>query len=508
MRHLRTIRVSVASVVFVLAALFFLDFTGTIPPRIIAALLAFQMGPSVISVVSSRSIALFGLLPVVATTLLMGRVYCSHLCPLGTLQDIFIWTAKKKYTHRRYRFSKPAYLIHYALTAIIIAAAIGGSMVLLNLLEPFSNFGRILADIIRPIIIVLNNVIASVLSKNQIYVLYQIPLDGLAIPIILASTIFLGGLYLLSFKYGRFFCNTLCPVGGILSILSRASFLHVTINDEECIDCGLCERVCRTRCIDAKNRKIDFAACVGCFDCIGSCPTDGMSYGVHWKRSPRPEPVSSGRRDVLVGASAGLLSLLKATPALSAVHDERKIPVVPPGGHSIERFTHHCTACHLCVSSCPSHVLRPSLFEFGLVGVMQPRMDYSVNYCTYDCTLCGQVCPTGAIKPLSQMEKKLIQIGKAHFTKEDCIVETKKTDCGACSEHCPTKAVHMIPYGKLSLPEVDNQYCVGCGACEHACPTKPRKAISVESSVIHGMAKRRQDLKPETPTPELQEFPF
>ncbi len=508
MRHLRTIRVSVASVVFILAALFFLDFIGAIPPRIISALLAFQMGPSVLSVIGARSIALFGLLFVIGTTLLMGRVYCSHLCPLGTLQDIFIWTAKKKYTHRRYPFSKPAYLIHYALTAIIVGCAIGGSMVLLNLFEPFSNFGRISTDLARPLVILLNNAIASVLSRNQVYLFYVVPLDGLAIPVIIASAVFLGGLYLLSFKYGRFFCNTMCPVGGILGLFSRVSFLHITINHKECIDCGLCERVCRARCIDAKDRKIDFAACVGCFDCIASCPNEGMTYSVRWNKTTHPEPLNAGRRKVMLGAGAGMMLLLKAPPPISEMSVGNRTPVVPPGAKSIERFTHHCTACHLCISSCPSHVLQPSFFEFGLAGIMQPRMDYSVNYCTYDCTLCGQVCPTGAIAQLSQAEKKLVQIGKAHFTKEDCIVETKKTDCGACSEHCPTKAVHMIPYGKLFLPEVDNEYCVGCGACEHACPTKPRKAISVQSNVIHAVAKKRDDVKLQIPAETPQDFPF
>jgi ferredoxin len=152
-------------------------------------------------------------------------------------------------------------------------------------------------------------------------------------------------------------------------------------------------------------------------------------------------------------------------------------------------------------------VLQPSFLEYGIAGIMQPRMDYTVNYCNFECTLCGQICPTGAIQTLLPDEKKLVQTGKTQFVKEDCIVETKKTDCGACSERCPTKAVKMIPYGKLFLPEVDNQYCVGCGACEHACPTKPRKAIFVQSSPIHGVAKKRQDQRLEAPVLP-QEFPF
>jgi polyferredoxin len=499
---------SVATVVFLLATLFFLDFGNTIPPRIISAVLALQLGPALVAAFGSPGLALFGILFVLATTLLVGRVYCSHLCPLGVLQDLFIWTAKKKYTHRKYPFSKPAYLIHYALSVIMIAAALAGSMLLLNLFEPFSNFGRILSDLVRPIIVLFNNAIASLLSGQRIYVLYEISLNGVALQVFVTTVLFLGGLFLLSFKYGRFFCNTICPVGGILSVLSRASLLRIVFKDEECIDCGLCERVCRARCVDAKNRRVDFAACVGCFDCISSCPTDGLSYGIRWKSSPRSEPLDTGRRNVLLSASTGMLCFLRAPQIPPATANEKGTPIVAPGGQSIERFTHRCTACQLCVSTCPSHVLQPSFLEFGLTGIMQPRMDYSINYCTYDCSLCGQVCPTGAIEPLSLDEKKLVQIGKAHFVKEDCIVETKKTDCGACSEHCPTKAVRMVPYGKLFLPEVDNQYCVGCGACEHACPTKPRKAIFVQSNAIHGVAKKRQDIKMEPAVSTPKDFPF
>jgi ferredoxin len=136
-------------------------------------------------------------------------------------------------------------------------------------------------------------------------------------------------------------------------------------------------------------------------------------------------------------------------------------------------------------------------------------MDYAVNYCTFDCVACGEVCPTGALAPLSLEAKHTLQLGKVVFVKEDCIVETKRKDCGACAEHCPTKAVRMVPFeGKLRIPEVDNQYCVGCGACEHACPTIPRRAMYVDPLAAHGFAKVRPQERsaPVEATPE--EFPF
>lgn len=461
--------------------------------------------------IGSGGIAVIGLASVLIATLLVGRVYCSHLCPLGALQDIFIWTSKKNFKHRKYPYSKPLYLLHYGITFFIIASALCGGLILLNFFEPFSSFGRIVSSLLRPLVVFLNNTAATVLVKQQIYFLYEIPLKTFTLFVYSATLIFIGGLYWLSYFYGRFFCNTLCPVGGVLSLLSRVSLFRISIEPDKCNDCGLCERVCRARCIDSKNRNIDFAACVGCFDCVSSCPTLGLKYAFNKNKLSAQPPVDEKRRRVIVGASTGILAMIKfpqkAFSENSTYEKSRKTPVVAPGAQSIERFTNFCTACHLCVSSCPTRVLQASFLEFGIVGIMQPRMDYTVNYCIYDCTLCGEVCPTGAIQALLPDEKKLVQIAKTQFVKEDCIVETKKTDCGACSEHCPTKAVKMVPYGKLFLPEVDNQYCVGCGACEHACPTKPRKAIFVQSNPIHGVAKKRQDLRLEAPVVP-QEFPF
>jgi formate hydrogenlyase subunit 6/NADH:ubiquinone oxidoreductase subunit I len=163
----------------------------------------------------------------------------------------------------------------------------------------------------------------------------------------------------------------------------------------------------------------------------------------------------------------------------------------------------------VCVTACPTHVLVPEFFDYGLEGIFQPRMHYASGACTYECTICGEVCPTGAIRPLPVEAKKLTQIGKATFIKDDCVVAVKKKDCGACAEHCPTKAVHMVPYeGKLVIPEVNQDLCIGCGACEHPCPTTPNKAIYVESNLTHLLAKK-PEIKQAQPAVNLDAgFPF
>jgi NAD-dependent dihydropyrimidine dehydrogenase PreA subunit len=138
---------------------------------------------------------------------------------------------------------------------------------------------------------------------------------------------------------------------------------------------------------------------------------------------------------------------------------------------------------------------------------MQPFMDYSVEYCNNECTKCGEVCPTGAILPLTVQDKKLEQIGKVVFIKEKCIVYTDKTACGSCSEHCPTQAVKMVPYENgLTIPETDNEICIGCGACEFACPVLPYTSIFVDGQAVHQVAKapKQEELKVE----EGDDFPF
>ena len=514
MRYLRRIRWGVAALSLALTSMFFLDLANLVPPFFISTTLSLQAGPALIHALSLSGLAVAGLVVVLAATIVAGRVYCSHLCPLGTLQDIFIWSAKRNFKHRKYPYAKPHYALHYAITVLLIISAFCGSFFLLNLFEPFSSFGRILSNIVRPLVILLNNAAAFVLTKRQIFFLYEIPLKGLSVSVVAATLFFFGGLFWLSYFHGRYFCNTLCPVGGVLSLISRFSLFRITIDNEHCIDCGLCERVCRARCIDSEKREIDFAACVGCFDCVSSCPTVGMKYSFGKIKSHAQTPPDDGRRGILAAASSGMLWLIAVKqPASRSVEptyeQTRKTPVVAPGGRSIERFTSHCTACHLCVSTCPTHVLQPSFFEFGLAGVMQPRMDYSVSYCNFDCTSLRAGLPdrgNSANPPrreeiTANRQNALCQRGLHRRDEENRLrrmfraLPDESCEDGACT-------------GKLSIPEVDNQYCIGCGACEHACPATPRKAIFVQSNAVHGIAKKREELKLAPPVSSPQDFPF
>jgi ferredoxin len=160
-------------------------------------------------------------------------------------------------------------------------------------------------------------------------------------------------------------------------------------------------------------------------------------------------------------------------------------PIAPPGAMSIGHLSAHCTSCHLCISKCPSRVLKPAFMEYGLGGMMQPTVYYEKGFCNYNCTVCGDVCPNGAIHSLTTEQKQMTQIGRVVFDETLCIVITDGTSCGACSEHCPTQAVTMIPRGDgLTSPRVDTSICIGCGGCEYICPVRPLRAIHVEGNPV------------------------
>ncbi len=255
-----------------------------------------------------------------------------------------------------------------------------------------------------------------------------------------------------------------------------------------------------------------------CYNCISVCPESSIKYERSIGRSGKiAGATDTSKRDflgktMLYGAALAGISLKslgqeESERPAGKIPNKKNHPVSPPGSMSLKHFTDRCTACHLCITICPTSVLQPSFLEYGFTGMAQPLMDYSVEYCNYECTKCGEVCPSGAILPLTIEDKKLEQTGQVHFIKEKCIVYTDNTSCGACSEHCPTQAVKMVPYkDTLTIPETNTDICIGCGACEFACPVKPYRSIFVDGNATHQVAKapKAEELKVET----TEEFLF
>ncbi|MBU0473459.1 MAG: 4Fe-4S binding protein [Bacteroidetes bacterium] len=513
---LKKIRV-IVSIIFIFAiSIVFLDISFTIQPYFSQYPLYLQFIPSLLKFLSIGSIATFGFIFVIFLSLLFGRVYCSSICPLGILQDVFTFI-RNKFKIKKYLYTKPLTKTRYFFLIISIVSFLIGTTVGLNLLDPYSNFGRIINNIVRPIIIGIKNIIVFVFESLNIYVLAPIEFKGVSLFSLMFSISILGLILFLSIKYGRLYCNSVCPVGTFLGILSKISFFKIGIIEDNCIKCGECEVICKSNCIDSENEIVDFSRCVGCFNCFDVCPSTGISYLPRYSKSKSEIPNSDKRYFIksLAILTIGAERILKAQQKIEIYKDStkpilRKFPVSPPGSISISNFTDNCTACHLCVASCPTQVLQPAFLEYGLLGIMQPRMDFKTGFCNYDCVACLSVCPSGAILPKDIDEKKTIQLGKSKLVKENCVVYTEKTDCGACAEHCPTKAVKMQldPEINKKAPIITEELCIGCGACEYACPTKPYKSIYIESSAIHGIAQIPKQEKIEQKIDYKEEFPF
>jgi ferredoxin len=515
-QYLKKIRVGVSVVFFCALLLLFIDISNLSRTPLLVSLTSLQFMPALMTAIRIGT-PIAGLIAVVLLTVFAGRVYCSSICPLGTLQDGIIALSRKTRGPRKFKYAKAFTLLHYAFLAAVVILFLAGSVLLLDFLDPYSFFGRIAYALLRPGIVGSNNGLAWISDSLHLYLVYAVPFHTVAGAVLVSTAAAAGILFWMAYFHGRLFCNSVCPTGAVLRLLSRVSLFRLTFNHSECKDCSLCEKLCKAECIDYKKQDLDFTRCVSCFNCIDACPTLGIQYSFRFSKKAVPPAASANpkRRQVLkqsaaLLATAAVVTSAKAaetTPASQPSFAKRG-PVTPPGSVSAEHFTGACTSCYLCVAACPSQVIAPSFLDYGVRGMLQPKMDYSQGYCAYDCSICTTVCPSGALRPLSKIQKKEVQLGRARFIKDDCIVITKKTDCGACSEHCPTKAVQMVKTDGLFLPKMTEDLCVGCGACEHACPVKPNKAIFVEASVVHGKARKPEQKIIEEKKEIPAEFPF
>ena len=435
-------------------------------------------------------------------TLLFGRIYCSVICPLGVWQDIVLQIRmkgakllKKKTAPMRYR--KELKWLRYGIWALYVAAIVAGVHAFVLLLAPYSAYGRIVRSISAPLA------------------------SG---PLVLSvASVTLVAVSVLAWIGGRtWWCNGVCPVGTTLSFLSRFAAFRPVIDAAKCRDCRQCERNCKSSCIDIASHHIDHSRCVDCFDCIDDCRFGALKYRFAWGKPSAeaggvaPEALrgastpylaprgasgdgasasgtaDEGRRAFMTGTALVLTSAaLKAqgkkvdggfAEILPKQEPEREVPLTPPGSKSVKDFYSRCTACQLCITSCPNGVLKPST---DLEHLMQPTMSYTDGYCRPECTKCSEVCPTGAIRKITREEKTEYHIGIAVVNRDECLAE-KGRRCGNCARHCPTGAVQMVENAEGRMaPVVDESICIGCGACENLCPIRPISAITVKGRFDH-----------------------
>ncbi|RLB08282.1 MAG: (4Fe-4S)-binding protein, partial [Deltaproteobacteria bacterium] len=285
----------------------------------------------------------------------------------------------------------------------------------------------------------------------------------------------------------RFWCTHLCPLGALLGIVTLISPIKRGVG-EECNSCGLCVQECRLGAAADLKGQWKKAECVLCGQCQQICPQDAVRFGFSPTKRRRTAGIDLHRRGFIAAAVSGvfIVPLLRINP----LYKRRKGRLIrPPGALAEEEFLRRCMRCGECLKVCLTNGLQPSFLEAGLEGIWTPRLDFRVGYCQYYCTLCGQVCPTGAIRKLSQQEKTRTKIGLAYIDKSRCIPYSQGVECIVCEEHCPTpeKAIRfeivevMTKEGsrKIRRPHVDINLCIGCGICEYKCPLQDQPAIIV-----------------------------
>ena len=505
---LRKLRIALAVVCFVLITLLFCGI-GTDWWGFLAHL---QFLPSCLAL-NFLSIALILLL-----TFVFGRLYCSVICPMGVYQDLVIFLrrqygilanklrinalkrAKKKGTKaktskksplKHYGYRKEHRIARYTVLAVTVLSAVCSLQLLLVLLAPYSGYGR------------------------MVHTAFDL-ISGVNVPLALLLTAILTFVLIsvCAWMWGREWCNTVCPVGSALSLVSRYALFRPEIDSSKCVACGRCYSKCKAYCIDGQNHKIDSSRCVVCFDCLDNCSEGAIRYRFRppFARKKAANPVSDEKKTAGPEAaaaqdsgvsrraflSAGALALGSA--ALQAADNKvlhgaiadiapksnptRKGHLVPFGAKGEKHFYDRCTACQLCVSNCPNEVLSPSK---DLGHLLQPVMGYEKGYCRPECNECGKVCPAGAILPLETGAKLNIRIGTAKVDYTSCLAAKGEAGCGNCARHCPVGAVRMVNSEETGrrIPVVAEEQCIGCGACEYLCPVRPLSAITVDALSSH-----------------------
>lgn len=442
-------------------------------------------------------------LVVVAMTVILGRVFCGWVCPLGTTLDLSDKVLFRKRTRRGVPDLRR--VKYYILAGLLMTAAF--TLQAVYLLDPLSLITRTVVIVFVAPIQMAFRWLAELSygwSSSDVHTVAWIGTwlsdrigtwrltsgpqmyfrQGLLVLAIFGTII---GLNSIS---RRFWCRNLCPLGALLGLLSYIPIMKRVVGSG-CTECSKCTRECKMGAIPQNPRLTRASECIECFDCVEVCPQDVVSFGLR----PKPEfhgetSLDLSRRRLLLGASAGL-----GFAAMAAIDPGRKRAlentstiklsshelIRPPGSRAEEEFVARCTRCGLCMKACPTNGLQPSLHEAGIEGFWTPILVPRIGCCTQECNACGEVCPTDAISPFKIEEKTHIYIGTAGIDRSRCIAWYADKQCLVCDEYCSYKAIEWKTVDGAKRPFVNERKCVGCGICESACPIQPTAAIRVYS---------------------------
>jgi len=450
-------------------------------------------------------------LGLIILTLLLGRFFCGWVCPMGALIDLFhpLFRSRTKKTDTLYP------QLSYTILFFVLAGAFFG-LPLAGYLDPFSILVRGLSLSVHP---ALNQGATSFFTftyqeapgfvnavTEPVYAFLKktiLPFDQKVYSLSLLSAFILFAVFLAELIQRRFFCRNICPLGALLGLNARLGFLKGHGGSNDCKKCRTCRSVCRMGAIN-EDRHIAMEDCTLCMDCLEKCPRDMITFKYTHSIHP-PEPVSITRRAIVASIAGGaILPLFTGSRSLAKTPDPFLIR--PPGALPEKKFLRRCVRCGECMKVCIGNALHPTFLEAGIEGMFSPTVRARIGYCEFNCTLCGQVCPTGALQVLQLPAKHIYKIGHAFFDKNRCLPYAKGIPCIVCEEHCPTpdKAIKfntkIVKNDRGESVEVKQPYivdnlCIGCGICENKCPLHDKPAVYITSA---GEERNSESKLPET----------
>lgn len=451
-------------------------------------------------------------------TVLLGRVVCGWVCPLGTVHQAASWLFKKTKLSRPRKAASGGLGWKYLILVFVLTAAVF-TLDLLGPFDPLTFLTRTLATSVVPAgaqgaqmaiggayAVGLNAAGDKLTQAVQTMTLNSTFQQGFSIGLIFLAFL------LLNMWRERFWCRTICPTGAFLGLASRFNLFKLKVDEAACIQCNLCSIHCQTQAQPFPIGEWKSSECVYCETCAAICPTKAITFPLQGKTEKLPA-VDLTRRKIVLTSALAFFSVPFFRIAATRKRASEKL-IRPPGSLPEKEFLAKCVKCGECMKACPTNGLQPALAEAGPEGLWTPVLVSKIGYCEYYCSLCSQVCPTGAIKELTVPEKTQVKIGTAWINKNRCLPYFLGRPCIVCEEHCPTspKAIKFIEYeskrpdGTTELqkaPVIDLDLCIGCGICENKCPVMDDPAIYI-TSVGEARSKENQLLlriDPETRRP-------
>ncbi len=468
----------------------------------------------------------------IVVTALLGRVFCGWFCPFGAYHTFFSWLAGFTKKKRDFQLRTPAHRVKYFVLFAFLGMSVFGAQ-WFGILDPFSFFYRPPPTSVSPAVQVAVEDTTNLIYQKDPHI-WKLHLTSISEPIykffrgyifkmtqrpyytegtLLFITLFI--VTGLNFIRPRFWCRYICPLGGLLGLISQKPILRLLNDESTCINCRLCSKACPAGAQPDKRGDWLPTECFVCWNCVASCKSSSIDFKFH---IPGRTEIKTGeldypRRMILTAMATGAVGMLgfRVQPQAKDGQPFPETLIRPPGARIEKEFLQRCIQCGACMRACPTNALQPAGLEAGWEGLWTPKLVPKIGYCLYSCNLCGQVCPTKAIQYLPLPEKQKTKIGLATFDKGRCIPYSYGEPCIVCEEHCPLspKAIYLVERevtlrdGRkviLKQPEVDPALCIGCGMCEWSCVFQDKSAIRV-TCANESRNPKNQPILPSLTTP-------